>query len=111
MVEAVPVVPRQVATADLRQAAACCAAEADGAVARRFIDAAEQDFTRIGSQPGLGSPCEAVELGWPGLRRQKLERFPSLVFSVELSDHLDVLRVLHTHRDTPTDLDEPVRGG
>lgn len=61
MADAVPVVPRQLATEDLRQAAAGYAAEADGSVARRFIDEAERTFTRIGCQPGLGSPCEAVE--------------------------------------------------
>jgi toxin ParE1/3/4 len=110
MADAVPVVPRRRATEDLRQAAAWYAAEEDGAVARRFVDAAEQAFTRIGSQPGLGSPRYAVELDLPGLRTHPLERFPYLVFYVEQTDHLDVLRVLHAHRDIPTSLQEPARG-
>ena len=62
------VVPRRLATQDLRDAAARYAAEADAATARRFIDAVEQAFTTIASQPGIGSPRYAVDLDWPGLR-------------------------------------------
>lgn len=107
MADAVPVLPRELATEDLRQAAAWYAAEADGAIARRFIDAAEQAFTRIGRQPALGSPRYAVELDWPGLRTHPLDGFPYLIFYVDQTDHLDVLRVLHTHRDLPTSLRVP----
>jgi plasmid stabilization system protein ParE len=62
------VVPRRLATQDLSDAAARYVAEADAATARRFIDAAEQAFTTVARQPGIGSPRHAVDLDWPGLR-------------------------------------------
>ena len=111
MAEPYPVVPRRLATEDLREAAAWYATEVDSETARRFIDATEQAFSRIGGQPGLGSPRYAVELDWPGLRTHPLERFPDLIFYVEQTDHLDVLRVLHAHRDVPTSLQDPAPGG
>ena len=105
-----PVVARRLATQDLRDAAAHYAAEAGAATARRFIDAAEQAFTIIARQPQIGSPRYAVELDWPGLRAHPIARFPYLVFYVEQADHLDVLRVLHAHRDIPTSLQNPPTG-
>ena len=104
------VVPRRLATQDLRDAATRYAAEADAATARRFIDAVEQAFTIIATQPGIGSPRYAVDLDWPGLRTHTVRRFPYLIFYVEQTDHLDVLRVLHAHRDIPTSLQDPPPG-
>ncbi len=100
------VVPRALATQDLRDTAAHYAAQVDTATARRFIDAAEQAFTLIAQQPGIGSPRYAVELDWPGLRTHPVQRFPYLIFYLEQADHLDVLRVLHAHRDIPTSLQD-----
>ena len=101
------VIPRRLATQDLRDAAAHYAADADAATASRFIDAVEQAFTVIARQPGIGSPRYAVELDWPGLRTHPIARFPYLVFYLEQADHLDILRVLHAHRDIPTSLQNP----
>ena len=100
------VVPRRLATQDLRDAAAHYAAEADAATARRFIDAVEQAFTVIARQPGIGSPRYAVDLDWPGLRTYTAGRFPYLISYLEQTDHLDVLRVLHAHRDIPASLQD-----
>ena len=107
MGERFPVVPRRLATQDLRDAAARYATEVDAATARQFIDAVEQAFTLISRQPGIGSPRYAVELDWPGLRTLQVERFPYLIFYLEQPDHLEMLRVLHAHRDLPTSLQEP----
>jgi toxin ParE1/3/4 len=98
------VVPRRLATQDLRDAAAHYAAQVDAATARRVIDAVEEAFALIARQPGIGSPRYAVELDWPGLRTQPVQRFPYLIFYLEQTDHLDVLRVLHAHRDVPASL-------
>ncbi len=106
MAEQYTVVPRRLATQDLRDAAAHDAAQVDAATARRFIDAAEQAFTLIAQQPGIGSPRYAAELDWPGLRTHPVQRFPYLIFYLESADHLDVLRVLHAHRDIPTSLQD-----
>jgi toxin ParE1/3/4 len=100
------VVPRRLATQDLRDAAAHYAAEVDAATARRFIDAVEQAFALIARRPSIGSPRFAVELDWPGLRTQPVQGFPYLVFYLEQTDHLDVLRVLHAHRDVPGSLQD-----
>jgi toxin ParE1/3/4 len=100
------VVPRRLATQDLRDSAAHYAAEVDAVTARRFIDAVEQAFTLIAQHPGVGSPRHAVELDWPGLRTHPVLRFPSLIFYLERTDHLDVLRVLHAHRDIPASLQD-----
>jgi len=104
------VVPRRRATQDLRDAAAHYAAEADAATARRFVDAVEQAFTQVARQPGIGSPRYAVDLDWPGLRTHPVRRFPYLIFYLEQRDHLDVLRVLHAHRDIPASLQDPPTG-
>jgi toxin ParE1/3/4 len=102
------VVPRKLATADLRDAAVHYATEADTVTARQFIDAVEQAFTLLARQPGIGSPRYAVDLDWPGLRTHPVQPFPYLIFIFYLdqTDHLDVLRVLHAHRDIPTNLQD-----
>jgi toxin ParE1/3/4 len=110
MGEHFPGVPRRLATQDLRDTAAHYATEVDAATARQFIDAVEQAFILISRQPGIGSPRYAVELDWPGLRTLQVERFPYLVFYLEQPDHLEVLRVLHTHRDLPTSLEDDPPG-
>ena len=106
MSERYPVVPRKLATQDLRDAATHYAAEVDAATARRFIGAVEQAVTLVSHRPGIGSPRYAVELDWPGLRTHPIERFPSLIFYLEQAEHLDVLRVLHAHRDIPASLQD-----
>jgi toxin ParE1/3/4 len=100
------VVPRRLATQDLRDATAHYSAEVGAATARRFIDAVEQAFALIARQPGIGSPRYAVELDWPGLRTHPVHGFPYVFFYLEQTDHLDVLRVLHAHRDIPASLQE-----
>ena len=106
MSERYTVVPRRLATQDLRDAAAHYAEEVNPATARRFIDAVEQSFTLIARRPGIGSPRYAVELDWPGLRTHPVQRFPYLVFYLERTNHLDILRVLHAQRDIPASLQD-----
>ena len=55
----------------------------------------------IGRHPQTGLPCYAHELNLPGLRMWPLKRYPYLVFYVEQDDHIDVWRVLNSHRDIP----------
>jgi toxin ParE1/3/4 len=105
-----PVIPRRLATQDVRDATAHYAAEADPATARRFIDAVEQAFTLIARQPGIGSPRYSVELDLPGLRARPVEQFPYLIFYFERTDHIDVVRILHAHRDIPASLHGPAEG-
>lgn len=105
-----PVIPRRLATQDLRDAAAHHAGEVDPATARRLIDAVEQAFALIARRPGIGSPRYAVELDLPGLRARPVEQFPYLIVYLEREDHIDVLRILHARRDIPTSLQDPAEG-
>jgi toxin ParE1/3/4 len=103
------VVPRRLATQDLRVAATHYAAEVDAATARGFIDAVERTFTTIVRQPAIGSARYAVELDWPELRTHPVQRFPYLVIYLEQTDHVDVLRVVHATRDLPASLQDAAR--
>jgi len=98
-VTAKPVVPRQQALRDVDDAIAHYLQEDAPEAALGFIAALERAYAHLGRQPATGSPRSAHELGLPGLRTWPLTRFPYLVFYVERVDHLDVWRVLHTHRD------------
>ena len=100
------VVPRLSAERDIDDAVDYYSDEAGRDVARRFIDAVSEAYRAIGEHPGMGSPRYASMIGIEGLRSRKLGRFPFLIFYVELSDHIDVWRVLHTKRDIPTSLSE-----
>lgn len=104
-----PVIPRRLATQDLRDAAAHYAGEVDSATALRFIDAVEQAFALIARQSAVGSPRYAVELDLAGLRALPVEHFPYLIFYLEHTDHIDVLRILHARRDIPTSLQDPTQ--
>jgi toxin ParE1/3/4 len=102
-----PVIPRRLATQDLRDAAAHYAGEVDRATALRFIDAVEQAFILIARHPAIGSPRYAVELDLPGLRTMPVDQFPYLIFYFERTDHIDVVRILHARRDVPASLQDP----
>ena len=99
-----PVIPRAKARADVDLAVEYYANEAGADVAFSFIDALEQAYTFIGEMPGAGSPRWSHELNLPGLRSIGLKGFPWLVFYLEVNNHVDVWRVLHTKRDMPTGL-------
>ncbi|HJU21411.1 MAG TPA: type II toxin-antitoxin system RelE/ParE family toxin [Casimicrobiaceae bacterium] len=70
-------------------------------VAERFIDALEAAFQQISRFPGTGSPRYGVELGIADLRAWPIQRYPFLMFYVERSDAVEILRVSHTRRDIP----------
>lgn len=94
---------RALADADIDAALAWYTAEAPHAAAR-FLQMLESTIKRIGASPNLGSALYAVELQMPGLRHRKLPKFPYLVFYFENEAAIDIVRVLHAHRDLPSDL-------
>jgi toxin ParE1/3/4 len=73
-------------------------------VASGFLEELERAFDAIRTTPAAGSPRYAHELGIKGVRNRKLRRYPYLVFYVEQPDRIDILRVLHAHRDIPAQL-------
>lgn len=98
------VVPSIPAIVDVRDAVDHYTDEAGQAVAARFLDELERVYDLIRASPGAGSPRYAHELGLEDVRNRQLRRYPYLVFYVEQSDRIDILRVLHAHRDIPTQL-------
>lgn len=96
-----PVLRKQRATADIRNAAKHYATIPDTALARRFVEAVDVALAHIGQHPGTGSPRYSSTLTHPGLRFWTLKRFPYAVFYVERTDHIEVLRVLHQSSDIP----------
>ena len=103
-----PTVLRERARRDVDEAVEHYLAEARVSVALAFIDALEEAFRRMGERPASGSPRYARELDLPGLRSWVVRRFPYLVFYVEREADIDVWRVLHTARDIPAWLQEPL---
>jgi toxin ParE1/3/4 len=71
-------------------------------LAERFVDAVEACVAAIGEGPGLGSPSLLPDL--PGLRSRPVAGFPYRIFYVERAERIEVLRVLHAHRDIPAAL-------
>lgn len=96
-----PVVLRQKAEQDIGEAIEHYRAGAGEAVALKLIDALERVLTRMATHRGSGSSRYAHDLGLPGLRFQRLRKYPNLVFYVEQESSIDVWRVLHGHRDIP----------
>jgi toxin ParE1/3/4 len=102
-----PVVPRELANRDVDEAIEHYLSEDAAEAALGFIDALERAYTHISRHPSSGSPRYAHELNLPGLRSWSLTRYPYLLFYIEQPDHVDVWRVLHSHRDIPAWMAEP----
>jgi len=98
-----PVIRRAAADEDIGKAVDYYAAESI-ATADRFIDELKRIVGMIGKTPRIGSPRYSHALNIAGLRFQKMGRFPYLVFYVESEEYIDILRVLHEHRDMPSQL-------
>ena len=105
-----PIVLRERAQRDVDEAVERYLAEAQSTVALAFIDALEEAFRHMGEHPAAGSPCYALELNIPGLRSWVVGGFPFLVFYVEREAVIDVWRILHSARDIPACLREPLEG-
>jgi len=102
-----PIVPRELAVRDIDAAVAFYLEDGGATAALGFIDAVEQAFVHIGSQPASGSPRYAHELNLPGLRSWPLSAYPYLVFYVVQETFVDVWRVLHGRRDIPQWMQKP----
>lgn len=102
-----PVTPREQANLDVEEAIGYYLREGSEQAALGFIAALERAYVHIGRHPASGSPRYAQELDLPGLRSWPLQRYPHIVFYVELDDRIDVWRVLHSQRDIPAWMHEP----
>jgi toxin ParE1/3/4 len=98
-----PVIRRAAADEDIGEAVDYYAVESV-ATADRFIDELKRLVQLIGKTPRIGSPRYSHELNIANLRFQKMGKFPYLIFYVEHEEYIDILRVLHEHRDMPSKL-------
>jgi toxin ParE1/3/4 len=105
-VKSKPVLPRALALRDVDDAIGYYLKEGAAEAAIGFIDALEQAYAYLSRHPGAGSPRYAHELSLPGLRSWSLLRYPYWVFYIEHPNHIDIWRVLHTHRDIPVWMQE-----
>jgi len=107
-VKAKPVALRDLARRDIDHVIAYYLDENAPAAALGFIDAIEQALAHVGRHAATGSPRYGHELNLPGLRSWPVSRYPYLVLYVERGDHVDVWRVLHSQRDIPAWMEEPI---
>lgn len=103
-----PVRVRPLADADI-EAALTYLERRNPVAAERFLAALERDFERLSRDPGIGSPRYVHILPVEGLRVWPVTSSSYLIFYLERSDHLDVVRVLHGARDVSSVLGEGTR--
>ncbi len=94
-----PVWLRPRAEQDLIEGAGYYAQEGGAALGEQMFDAALKALEPIQRMPGLGSPrlgrlCEIA-----GLRSWRVAGFPMQWFYFEVTDHLDVIRLLGDRQD------------
>jgi toxin ParE1/3/4 len=102
-----PIIQRALAQADIVRAFDHYLFEATADVARALVLEIEASLRSIAQFPGAGSPRYAAPLSIDNLRFVIVERFPYLVFYIDRDDRIEVLRVLHQHRDMPAILSLP----
>jgi toxin ParE1/3/4 len=96
-----PVIPRERANHDVEHAIDYYLNDGAAQAASDRINALQAVYRLVEQHPGIGSPRYGDELDIPGLRGKALVHFPYTVLYLERTDHVDVLRVLHQHRDIP----------
>jgi toxin ParE1/3/4 len=96
-----PVVPRQRATRDVRDAVDYYLSKGSAKTALAFVDALEQAYRHLGRHPASGSPRYAHELNLPELRSWLAKGYPWLVFYAERARYVEIWRVLHGESDIP----------
>jgi toxin ParE1/3/4 len=90
---------RRQAREDLEQATDWYAAEGGFELVDRFVRDLERTIAVIAQMPHAGIRDLEVRTGIQGLRARRCRVFPYLVMWIVGSDHVDVVRVLHEHRD------------
>ena len=96
-----PIQLRQAAERDITLAVAWYAANANRDVANRYIDALQEAYLVIASNPKIGSQRYATTLEIPELRSLTLRKFPFHIFHIEQDDRIEIWRVLNSSRDIP----------
>ena len=74
-------------------------ADVNAGVANNFLREIIKASDQISRMPGMGSSRLSYELEISGLRSYSLDSFPHTLIYFEREDHIDMARVLHSHRD------------
>lgn len=98
---------RKDADADFDAALDYYLAEADQAVAQRFIDAVEDAYRLLADNPAIGSMRLPSALGLEQTRTWAVHGFPYVIIYVEADGDLEIWRLLHGQRDLPALLIDP----
>lgn len=69
-----------------------------------FIDDLERAFDHIRSFPESGTTRYAFELDLPNLRMWRCDKYPYLIFYVDLPQQIEIWRVLHGKKNIPPSL-------
>ena len=94
------------ANQDLDDHAEYLAAEASLEAALRFYDAADESFTFLAQNPGVGAPRTSRNPALAGVRVWRVHGFAKhVIFYRAAPDGIEVVRVLHGHRDIDALLD------
>lgn len=94
------IVPRRLANLDVRQAVEYYLKQDSKNLANDFIAHLENAYEHIKKFPATGSLRFSHQLALPNLRTWTIKKYPFAIFYIEQSDHIEILRVLHTHRNT-----------
>jgi toxin ParE1/3/4 len=79
-------------------------------VSDRFLTAVEEAFTLLQSTPGVGAIRSFANPALREIRMWPLPRFRRyLVFYRELSDSIEIVRIVHGARDLPAIFEDEVR--
>jgi toxin ParE1/3/4 len=101
------VIPTEPALRDVREAVLNYRDTASERVVSNFLAALEEAYRFVGANPAAGSPRYANLVDLPDIRGWSLRRFPYIVFYVEREARIEVVRVLHGHRDIAASLRQP----
>lgn len=78
------------------------------AAALRFLEALDRTYTTVSQMPGIGSRRYANISLLPGVRMIKVKGFENyLIFYLEREVSIDIVRILHSSRDIPKNLQSP----
>ena len=74
-------------------------------VAVRFLENTESTLKDLAASPGAGSPFESGHPELANLRFRRVKGFPNhVIFYIERTDAIEVVRILYGARDLDTEL-------
>jgi toxin ParE1/3/4 len=69
-----------------------------------FASAVDAEFLYLRRNPSTGSPRYGLQIGFTGLRSWAVKKFPYVIFYVQDTDCVAVIRVLHQSTGIPQHL-------